>query len=377
MLRLIDYLLTNYETSPEVKYLADHIEIWINPLANPDGSYFLSDTSVAGATRFNANQIDLNRDFPDVRIYTLEDVPREPETLAMMDFMNDIRLALAANFHGGVEVVNYPWDTWFRFHPDDAWYRHISRAYADTVHLYAPAGYMTFLENGITNGNAWYSVYGGRQDYVNYFLNAREVTIELSDDNMPSESSLENYWNYNRNSLLQYIGQALTGITGIIKDSVTGEPVLARIRIENHDLDNSWVYSYREDGSYYRLIGAGNYMLRISSPDYLVKRMQVNVTDGELTQLDVNLAPVIKALYPNPFLNELNFYLSVPGDDLQVEFFDLLGRKVKHIIQPVEYRGPQTIEVSDLAAGMYVVRIQYREEAWKQVVIKQGFSVNE
>lgn len=372
MLRLIDYLLANYETSPAVKHLADHIEIWINPLANPDGSYFLSDTSVAGATRFNANQVDLNRDFPDIRIYTLQDVPREPETLAMMDLMNDIRLTLAANFHGGAEVVNYPWDTWFRFHPDDAWYRHISRAYADTVHVYAPAGYMTFLENGITNGNAWYSVYGGRQDYVNYFLNAREVTIELSDEHMPSESSLENYWNYNRNSLLQYIGQALTGITGIIKDSVTGEPVLARIRIENHDLDNSWVYSSAEDGSYYRLIGAGNYMIRISSPDYLIKRMLVSVTDGELTQLDVNLSPVIKALYPNPFLDELNFYLSVPGNDLHLEFFDLLGRKVKDIIQAVDYRGPQTMDVSDLSPGMYVVRIQYGEEAWKQVVIKQG-----
>ncbi len=377
MLRLIDYILSNYETSPEVKFLADHIEIWINPLANPDGSYFLSDTSVAGATRFNANQVDLNRDFPDLRDFTLKEVPREPETIAMMDFMNDIMLVLAANFHGGAEVVNYPWDTWFLLHADDAWYRHISRAYADTAHLYAPAGYMTFLDNGITNGNEWYTVYGGRQDYVNFFLYAREVTIELSDENMPSESSLESYWSYNRNSMLQYIGQALTGISGIITDSVTGEPVMARIRIEGHDFDHSWVYSSSEDGSYYRLIGAGDYSLRISSPDYLVKRQYVNVTDGALTQFDVNLTPVIKALYPNPFLDELNFYLSVPGDDLQVEFFDLSGRKVKHIIHPVEYRGPQTIRVSDLAAGVYVVRIRYKDEAWKQVVIKQGFSRNE
>jgi hypothetical protein len=118
-------------------------------------------------------------------------------------------------------------------------------------------------------------------------------------------------------------------------------------------------------------------MLRISSPDYLIKRIQVNVADGELTHLDVKLVPVIKALYPNPFLDELNFYLSVPGDDLHLEFFDLLGRKVKNIIRSVDYRGPQTIDVSDLSPGMYVVRIQYGEEAWKQVVIKQGFSVNE
>lgn len=39
MLRLIDYLLTNYGSLSEVTNLVDGTELFINPLANPDGSY--------------------------------------------------------------------------------------------------------------------------------------------------------------------------------------------------------------------------------------------------------------------------------------------------------------------------------------------------
>jgi hypothetical protein len=237
------------------------MEIWINPLANPDGAYFLSDLSVNGATRLNANSIDLNRDFPNPDDPDWEGRTRQPETRAMMDLMADLRPALAANFHGGAEVVNYPWDTWERLHADNDWYWNISRSYADTVHLYATPGYMNDLDNGITNGYMWYTVYGGRQDYTNYFLHGREVTIELSTDKMPPDSSLEDYWNFNRNGLLHFITRALSGITGDVTDSVTGMPVEAFISIENHDADNSEVISSSESG-FYRLIGSGYFALK-------------------------------------------------------------------------------------------------------------------
>ncbi|MFK5856663.1 MAG: M14 family zinc carboxypeptidase, partial [Bacteroidota bacterium] len=39
MLRYIDYLLQNYGTNPDVTNMVNNIDIWINPLANPDGTY--------------------------------------------------------------------------------------------------------------------------------------------------------------------------------------------------------------------------------------------------------------------------------------------------------------------------------------------------
>lgn len=76
---------------------------------------------------------------------------------------------LSANFHGGAEVVNYPWDTWSRLHTDNTWWIFVSRQYADTAHAHSPTGYMAGFNNGITNGYAWYRITGGRQDYMTYF----------------------------------------------------------------------------------------------------------------------------------------------------------------------------------------------------------------
>lgn len=77
MLRLIDYLLTNYNAVPIVTELLNNTEIWINPLANPDGTYAAGNSTVMGATRNNAATnltssngqpgVDLNRNYPDPR----------------------------------------------------------------------------------------------------------------------------------------------------------------------------------------------------------------------------------------------------------------------------------------------------------------------
>jgi hypothetical protein len=373
MLRLIDYLLENYDSDLQVKRLVDQVEIWINPLANPDGTYFLSDASVEGATRFNSNQVDLNRDFPDIRFKDWESKMRQPETIAIMGFLKNIQPVLSANFHGGVEVVNYPWDTWSRLHADDEWYRKISRTYADTAQYYGQSGYMTYLDNGITNGYAWYPVYGGCQDYINCILHGREVTIELSDNKMPADTSLNDYWNYNKESLLQYIGQALTGITGEVIDSVTGQPVEAKIMIENHDIDSSFVMSDATSGIFYRLTNGGNYIFLISAPGYMAKRIPVSVTGIVPVQIIAKLTPVKEQLplvYPNPFLNKIFIYIIDPGDNMILEFIDLSGRMVKRITQQVPAAGLQEIEVTGLASGIYIVNFRYRNQNLKQVVLR-------
>jgi len=153
MLRLIDSLLSSYNTNERIKYLVDNIEIWINPNGNPDGTYRSGNTTVNGATRYNANNIDINRNFPDPAAGPHPDGNAwQPETIAMMNLAQIKNFTLSANFHGGAEVVNYPWDTWSRTHPDNPWLIQLSRRYADTTHLYSPSNYMTYLNNGITNG---------------------------------------------------------------------------------------------------------------------------------------------------------------------------------------------------------------------------------
>ena len=293
MLRLIDSILTSYGTDARITNLVNNIEIWINPLANPDGTYHSGNSTVSGATRYNANSYDLNRNFPDPATGPNPTGTWQPEVIDMMNVFTNNHFSLSANFHGGAEVVNYPFDCFERLHPDNNWLLNVSRQYADTVHANSPAGYLTDLDNGITNGYAWYCVYGGRQDYMTYFMHGREVTIEISNTKMPAASTLPNYWTYNKKSWFNYMQNCLYGIHGIIKDSLNN-PVKAKITVVGHDADSSEVYSTTQFGDFYRFLAPGTYTLKITAPNNITKIIDnVTVTNQQPTILSITLGSSI------------------------------------------------------------------------------------
>jgi hypothetical protein len=300
-LHLIAELLDEYGSDPEITALVDDLEIWINPAANPDGTYYTSDSTVDGAIRSYTNAsgssagMDPNRNFPDPDEGPHPDGnPWWAETQHMMAFAETQRIVLSANFHGGAEVVNYPWDTWARRHVDDAWLIHLSRGYADAVHAVAPAGYLTDLDNGITNGWDWYPVAGGRQDYMTWFRGSRETTIELSDYGVLPASLFDDYWAWNRAALLGYLGQARDGIHGLVTDP-GGQPVDARVEIVGLDTaaDNSYAITDPDVGDYHRLLLPGTYHVLITATGYEPAEFYgVTVPSGGSTILDAVLEPL-------------------------------------------------------------------------------------
>ena len=291
MLHLIDYLLTNYGQDARITNMVNEIDLWINPNANPDGTYYGGNNTVNGARRYNANYVDLNRNYHDPEDGLHPDGNEwQPETLAFMAFAEERSFVMSANFHGGAEVMNYPWDTWYKLTADDNWWKMVCREYADTAHVNSPSGYMTEYQNGITNGAQWYSISGGRQDYMNYFHQCREVTAEISSTKLPPASQLLNFWNYNYRSLLNYIEQVTYGVRGTISDSLTGEPLKAMVYITGHDMDSSMVFSSLPVGNYHRLLKAGTYNLTFSADGYMEKTINnVSVEDLSTLRLDVKL----------------------------------------------------------------------------------------
>jgi hypothetical protein len=301
LLHLIDEILTHYDPASTDPYfqritrLVNQGEIWINPFANPDGTYYASDGTVSGAIRYlttttGANSwVDANRNFPDPRTGPLPSYA--VETQAMMNFASAHSFVLSANFHGGAEVVNYPWDTWYALHPDDAWYRALSRQYADLAQANGPPDYMTDLDNGITNGAAWYVINGGRQDYMNYWRSDREVTIEISSVKNPAASELPTYWTANQEALLTYLENALKGVRGRVS-APWGAPLAATVTMTGHDHTNSWVTTDPHVGDYHRMLLPASYLMSFSAPGYLTRDFSnVVVTTGDATRLDVVLWP--------------------------------------------------------------------------------------
>lgn len=389
MLRLIDYLLNNYQSDSRIKELIDNTEIWINPLANPDGTYSAGNLEITGATRSNANGYDLNRNFPD----PIDGYPKpgdlhypiQLETQDMMDFMAAHNFVLSANFHGGAEVINYPWDTWYQRHADDDWYQNLSRQYADTVHANS-SGYMAYLDNGITNGYDWYPISGGRQDYANYYLHSRETTIELS-VKIPDASTLPSLWDYNYRSLLNYIDRVHLGLYGKITD-VDGNPVKAKIFIENHDADSSDIYSNPDNGMYYRLIIGGSYDISYSASCFNTKTYNnISFSDTELKRLDVvleketvsinniTIAQIQLKAINNPFNNyiSVNFDLSDHVGKLSISLYDSHGRLCKK----TQYNNAKTgnnsfyLKTEELSNGLYILMIHTPEFSIRKKLIKQ------
>jgi hypothetical protein len=384
MMHLIDSLLSGYNNSTRITDMIKNTAIYINPLANPDGTYHGGNNTVMGATRYNAHSVDMNRNYPDPADGPHPDGNSwQQETVNFMNFAGINHFVTSINFHGGEEVFNYPWDTWSRLNADDAWWQFVAREWADTVHHYGPAGYMTDEMNGITNGYAWYRITGGRQDYMNYFRLSREATLEISSIKTPPASQLIGFWNYNYHSFLNYIEEVNFGINGKVTDTVTGEPLAAKVFIPSHDIDSTFVYSYLPTGWYYRPIYHGTWTLNFTCPGYFPKTISnVTVTDRTTTRLNVKMIPlniggtgnqIVKncpLVFPNP--SGGNMQLTLPGtsvSQIKVEFYNMLGSLVYSASFDKTLGASVPLSLSYLPKGVYLLKARDGSVVYEEKVM--------
>jgi hypothetical protein len=328
--------------------------------------------------------VDLNRDFPVATRGEADDTTgRELETRNMMLFHRDKGFTMSANIHSGAEVVNYPWDDRQALHRDDAWYRFISREYADEAMAVDPDYMWGWPDNGITNGWDWYVALGTRQDYVNYYLGGREVTLELSDEFLLPSAELEHHWNINRRSLINYMAQCMYGIRGRVSDLESGDPLQAQIFVENHDTSYSVVYSSPAHGDFYRLIKEGSYDLVVSAPGYFNDTIEsVSVTDYQATILDIQLrsypVPVVQQeepsfrIYPNPAVHRFMVdAVHLHHGPLELSIYSMDGRRLIHTVRSYEGSAIE-LSTSQLRAGTYLIRctIGRHTEVHRLLVLK-------
>ncbi len=289
MLRMIDYILEN-PTLPECANVLENIDLYVGPNTNPDGTYHGGNNSVSGATRYNANGVDMNRNYADPHEGPHPDGEAyQQETQWFMQFAADNNFVMGANYHGGAEVMNYPWDNTYTLHADDAWYQLISHEYANLCHAVS-SSYMTGYNNGITNGAQWYMIGGGRQDYMNGYANCREMTIECSNTKCPSASQMPNFWNINKNSIFAFMNQVLNGIHGTVVDAESKAPIGgATITLSGHDDQYSKVETQLPGGDFHRPVKAGTYTVRVTKNGYEPYETTVIVVDNEAITLNIEL----------------------------------------------------------------------------------------
>ncbi|KAK0140048.1 Carboxypeptidase D [Merluccius polli] len=327
LLNLIEYLCRNYGSDPEVTQLVNSTRIHIMPSMNPDGYEVAREGDVQGYKgRNNSNNFDLNRNFPDQFVTITE--PRQPETVAVMNWLKSVPFVLSANLHGGSLVVNYPYDddkkgvTEYSKCPDDQVFHQVSKAYSKEnplmykghpcEELY-PAEY---FGEGITNGANWYNVPGGMQDWNYLNTNCFEVTIELGCVKFPKAKDLPSYWEQNRKAMLQFIHQVHRGVKGTVSDIKDGSGI-PNATISVLGIDHN--VTTAQTGDYWRLLIPGTFQLIASARGYepmkiyaTIPKDRVEVVDFKLTRINTEskgLAPKGPLATQDPSVEEFQSFI--------------------------------------------------------------------
>ena len=148
LIQLIVYMCNNYNKVDFVTRLIDSTRIHIIPTMNPDG-YEKAMKLKHFFGRNNANNVDLNRNFPSVLVRNKankadSDINSQlqSETAAIIDWSKLNPFVLSANLHSGSLVVNYPNDDnekGMRVNSpttDDATFIMISKAYSKASQIF-------------------------------------------------------------------------------------------------------------------------------------------------------------------------------------------------------------------------------------------------
>ncbi len=338
LLYFANHLLADRGQDARLAAIVDGVELWLIPLANPDG--------LANGSRYNAHGVDLNRSFPDRVMDPVNSTAgREPETAALMQLSAAHRFALGANFHTGALVVNYPYDgnedgdPVYTACPDDALFRAISMRYAERNPVMHAS---PLFPGGVTNGADWYVVYGGLQDWSYVWGGSNDVTVEISNAFWPDASALPALWEQNGEALLAYVETVFTAVAGRVIDAQTGAAVPeAIVTVEGIDHPSDVDPA---TGSFHRMLVPGTYALNVQAPGYEPQTIaNVQVAEGATTTLQVELSPRSGA-DPDRVLVVVEETLRAGGETMRDYYRDLgFGAELLAVVRPPSAETVRTV----------------------------------
>lgn len=371
-LYMISELTSKYTTEPAITHWVDNREIWFVPLMNPDGHAVVmappettwrdttwrdnkSDNNNNGLFELAYDGVDLNRNYdfywteggstdPSSEFYKGPYSFSESETRAIRD------LALANNFtfcityhsarYGLTEVVYFPWHWEGGYSPDFSCIRTIADSLAKRIIRDSGVGYYNALPGEGLDGRARNWLYGVCGIFT--------YCIEVGTTTIPPGSMVDDICQRNLAGayyLLERITES--GITGLIYDSLTGEPLGAEVVIRGYyDPTLPPRRSDPQYGRFLRLTKPGTYNIEIRKHGYAaVIHNDIQVLEGQLTELNIPMsriegempvtAPQKKIrVSPNPTSNTVLIELGESTSITSLEIYDITGRLLRIFENP-------------------------------------------
>ncbi|MHC4479049.1 MAG: T9SS type A sorting domain-containing protein, partial [Planctomycetota bacterium] len=146
-------------------------------------------------------------------------------------------------------------------------------------------------------------------DYKTYFygnFGSAAFSVEVSDTTIQDPALVDTIVTAHLPGQYYLLERALgPGITGVIRDSITMEPLEAEVQVTQHiNPDISPRLSRPDYGRYRRLLAPGSYTLKFLKDDYITRTIyNVQITNGGPTETNVLLTP----LHPRPPAPNLSY----------------------------------------------------------------------
>jgi len=259
------HLVENYESDTYIEDLVDNREIWIIPMVNPDGR--------EASSRYNANGVDINRDYG--YLWGGEGGSpgpfSQPETKVIRDNALENNFILSLSYHTTAAYVNYIWNYKEDPAPDDEVIVDLSYQYA------ASTGYTSI------RGYNWYQTRGDTNDFSYGCRGGIDWTIETENSN------IEATWEKNRDAMLNIIEAADMGVSGIVTDAYTDEPINATVWVE----EAFWpCFTDPTAGDYHRMLPPGTYTIHFQANGYEEQVHEIEIPESFApTNFNVSLIP--------------------------------------------------------------------------------------
>jgi len=279
----INYMVDNYGVDDEVTNWIDNYEIWFIPLVNPDGR--------EAVRRYNENGIDLNRNysFQHTAVGNHGQAFSEPETQAIRDLTALYPPVMSLTYHTSGRLVLYSWTHTDDAAPDSAAMIYLGNIIAESI-VYPSGSSNDHYE--LRQGGRWYFTAGEYCDYLYSTHNTLAFTIEMWTRQNPDGSVIPEVVERNLEGFKTLLRQASkSGVTGLITDKSTGEPVMAEIKIPSIEDQGKLSPRYADEtyGRYYRYLEPGVYQMSISAAGYRDKLVDVLITADEMTVMNFEL----------------------------------------------------------------------------------------
>ena len=282
MIYLLRHLTQQYGRDPIVTQILKNAQVYVMPSMNPDGFEL--------RTRENAHGRDLNRNFPD-RFDSPSDTPsgREIEVQRMMQLAKENHFVFGMNWHGGEICFNLPWGNISNHdeknkHGDDSFFAPIGREYTSFNSTMYQNDHDNF-DHGLTYGYEWYPVNGGINDWYNFYRRSLHAVVELSFTKWPQASTLNTYWDSNRDAMITYLWRGMRGVHLELKDTLgnlIATPTITVAALPKRPLTF-------DGGTLHRLTGDGRQTVTISAPGFQSKTIEVDANYFDGTFVGVTL----------------------------------------------------------------------------------------